>query len=269
MGQSGSTQSRTKSKLDTLISLVLVLFLSLLSFSVGIFVGKQVSDGDYRRAMLEKDIGSARSLASQGEAAPHDSQALTDEEIASLTEEFVKKEEAAHKDQATSPPETAEAQHASSSSESAEPAREVAQDPAGYRSFSKPPQGAQPTHAAAPVSPQAERVAKGLAPTPDQPKKPEVRKPDSVIPPVANSIKGKFTIQVAAYADEPSAQQHASQLKDKGLDSFYRPAVNKGQTWYRVSVGLFPDRHMAQKFQAQLKSDANINNSFITHIDGF
>lgn len=42
------------SRTDTLIKLVLVFFLSLLSFSVGTFVGKQFSDSQHKIADLEK-----------------------------------------------------------------------------------------------------------------------------------------------------------------------------------------------------------------------
>lgn len=34
---------------DTLVKVVLVFFLSLLSFSVGTFIGKQVSDADHQK----------------------------------------------------------------------------------------------------------------------------------------------------------------------------------------------------------------------------
>lgn len=39
--------SQTSSKADTLVKVVLVFFISLLSFSIGTFMGKQVADHDH------------------------------------------------------------------------------------------------------------------------------------------------------------------------------------------------------------------------------
>src|SRR5271163_27811 len=75
------------SRTDTLIKLVLVFFLSLLSFSVGTFVGKQFSDSQHRVAELEGD--SDRVVAS----VPNDlkakpDQVISEEEISKLSDEF-------------------------------------------------------------------------------------------------------------------------------------------------------------------------------------
>src|SRR6478609_2670417 len=85
------------SKADTLVKVVLVFFISLLSFSVGTFVGKQVSDSDHRRMALESEYKSDRSVAStdeHGEAA-EGGEKISEKEVESLTEEFVNKEKAA------------------------------------------------------------------------------------------------------------------------------------------------------------------------------
>ena len=52
------------SRTDTLIKLVLVFFLSLLSFSVGTFVGKQFSDSQHKIAALENGEDADRNTAS-------------------------------------------------------------------------------------------------------------------------------------------------------------------------------------------------------------
>src|SRR5690348_3863578 len=83
------------SRTDTLIKLVLVFFLSLLSFSVGTFVGKQFSDSQHKIADLENNNGDAeRSTASipADVAKPEPGQAITEEEINKLSDEFMKKE---------------------------------------------------------------------------------------------------------------------------------------------------------------------------------
>lgn len=85
---------------DTLVKLVLIFFISLLSFSVGTFVGKQFADGQRKYTSLEADYNSQRetaSVAADGEHVKSD-EALTDEDIANLTEEFVKSEKEKGKD---------------------------------------------------------------------------------------------------------------------------------------------------------------------------
>src|SRR5262245_11147935 len=85
------------SKADTLVKVVLVFFISLLSFSVGTFVGKQVSDSDHRRMALEGEYKADRNVASAG-GEGHEAEAsgkISEKEVESLTEEFVNKEKAA------------------------------------------------------------------------------------------------------------------------------------------------------------------------------
>src|ERR1700760_844665 len=88
------------SRTDTLIKLVLVFFLSLLSFSVGTFVGKQFSDSQHKMAELETNGPAAgtetadRSSASipPDAAKPEVGQAISEDEITKLSEEFIKKD---------------------------------------------------------------------------------------------------------------------------------------------------------------------------------
>src|ERR1700735_2139756 len=85
------------SRTDTLIKLVLVFFLSLLSFSVGTFVGKQFSDSQHKIAELEGGENDAtaasRSTASVSpeDAQPQPKNAITDDQVKSLSDEFVEK----------------------------------------------------------------------------------------------------------------------------------------------------------------------------------
>ena len=89
-------------RMDTVVKLVLIFFISLLSFAVGTFVGKGVSDSEYREAALERgDYKNFRETAS-ADSDSHDhhgtatkkaaNDALSEEDIASLTEEFVNAE---------------------------------------------------------------------------------------------------------------------------------------------------------------------------------
>src|ERR1700744_2104029 len=84
------------SRTDTIVKVMLVFFISLLSFSVGTFVGKQVSDSDHRRMALESEFQGRDVASSEGEKAAATEEAnngkITDKEVENLTEEFVNKE---------------------------------------------------------------------------------------------------------------------------------------------------------------------------------
>ncbi len=201
-------------KMDAVVKLVLVFFVSLLSFSVGTFVGKQVSDSDYRRASLEQDYKTGREVASESDE--KDEKSLSDEEIKNLTEEFV---------QAEKPPEGAEAD--------------------GYKKVS-------PTEHVAASTPAKSETSE--------------RKPSSIPPHVVNPSIGKYTVQVAAYAEEDEAKTQASELKEKGWNAFYVPVEIKGRTWYRVNVGLFPNSKSAMSFREKFAKEANASSSIIQKI---
>src|SRR6187397_2225036 len=87
-------------KTDTLVKLVLIFFISLLSFSIGTFVGKQFSDSQHKKIANEGEVDEAlRDTASIDpkslDVAPQD--ALNEEDLANLDDEFVntKKEDLA------------------------------------------------------------------------------------------------------------------------------------------------------------------------------
>jgi septal ring-binding cell division protein DamX len=279
------------SKADTLVKVVLVFFISLLSFSVGTFVGKQVSDSDHRRMALEGEFKGDRSVASTDEHA-EDDEKITQGEVDSLTEEFVNKEksarepaEAASHDAHAEPAHGAKDAHAEdgykaykrggakADAHHAEPA------PAPAKPAAKPAKEAhaEPAHGEKPAKPApksaanatdgahkaAEKVAHGEAPTDGAV---ETRKPSSALPSVASSAIGKYTVQVASYADEKEAKGHAAGLKGKGYNAFYLPANVNGRTWYRVLVGLFNNSKSAGDFRAQFMKEANTKSAIVQRI---
>ena len=94
----------------------------------------------------------------------------------------------------------------------------------------------------------------------------EERKPSSLLPSVASSAIGKFTVQVASYPEEKEAKSHAADLKTKGWNAFYLPAKISGRTWYRVSVGLFNNDKTAQSFRAQFVKESGSKAAIIQKI---
>ncbi len=296
------SQDKGSTRADTLVKVILVFFISLLSFSVGTFVGKQVSDSDHRRLALEGGDHDTQAAAEhEGDHhAAKDSSAISDEEVAHLTEEFVNKEKAqsdrepasadsAHGHPAEVPDRTAandapasdessgykkyprkEDAHAAKDEQKAPAAEHAA--PAAHDEKATAHGAKKEKHVAAPAGHAAAadkthdvaaKVASGHAPT-DGHK--EVRKPAAVLPSVATGAIGKFTVQVASYADETVARSHAAELKGKGWSAFYLSAQVSGRTWYRVVVGLFDDSQSAKAFKDKLMTEAKVTSAIVQKI---
>jgi cell division septation protein DedD len=75
-----------------------------------------------------------------------------------------------------------------------------------------------------------------------EPKQPEVKKQE-----VKKRVAGQYSIQFGSFPKKEEADQLVSQLKARGHDPYIILAEvpNKG-TFYRVRVGRYPDRPMAQ-----------------------
>ena len=198
------------SKADTLVKVVLVFFISLLSFSVGTFVGKQVSDSDHRRMALEGETKADRQVASSDENKDEESGKITAKEVDSLTEEFVAKE----KNAGAGAGETAANEEASEKSEPA--ATEEKADAAGYKTYKRETVAKEKdTKPAKDPKEVAEKVAEGAAPTNGET---ETRKPSSAtLPSVAASAVGKYTVQVGAYAEENEAKEEVKDIGEREI----------------------------------------------------
>jgi septal ring-binding cell division protein DamX len=92
------------------------------------------------------------------------------------------------------------------------------------------------------------------------------RIPSSLPTELASSSIGKYTVQISSTPDEKDAQARAQDLKDKGLSAFYVPASIKGKTWYRVSVGLFDDRKGALEYRTKLMKEQNVSSAIVEKI---
>lgn len=73
---------------------------------------------------------------------------------------------------------------------------------------------------------------------------------------------GSFTVQTEAWRSEVKAQNQADQWKEKGYDKAYVTQygnIETGDVWFRVRLGKFATKSMAQKFQKVLTEDHNTN----------
>jgi septal ring-binding cell division protein DamX len=266
-------------KSDTVVKLVIVLFISLLSFSVGLFAGKNFSDNQHTISQLEPSKTATREVASEHGAAATESKsgAMTDEEIAKLAEEFVADEKpvaAGHGEPATGHGEAAQAPGHGETAKHGEAAPAAHGAPARTETATakhgETPAAAGHGEKAEPSS-VAKELAAGKAPQARtapaaKPTTAESRIPSSLPQNVAQYSVGKFTVQVAAYADEAEAQKFASDLKTKGYSAFYVPANIKGKTWFRVSVGQFATSKEAASYRTELISKAKVSSAIVQKI---
>lgn len=295
------------SKMDTVVKMVLILFVSLLSFSVGTFVGRQFTESEMKQAALDAgDFKGAR-----GTASVDDGESGSEEDVEAMAEELVKaeheaasakgKSHVAVSEKATEGDKKAEA-HSTVKTDAKEILKEEKASVTnttkeGYQKFSKAKPSAEYQEkveakktaleaykktlntenqakvqstgvgsgvvAMGPIPKAAQRVAEGKSPTD---KKEESRNPTSVLPTVASSSIGKYTVQVASYASEEEAKSHAANLETKGFSAFYIPATVNNKTWYRVSVGLFTSQDSAMNYRKVLMQQANISSAIVQKI---
>lgn len=253
------------SRTDTIVKVMLVFFISLLSFSVGTFVGKQVSDSDHRRMALESEF-QGREVASEGEEGKDAKDGkVTDKEVENLAEEFVNKEKAEGEAKATET-EATEATKVADNKEGAD----------GYKTYSH---GKEHKEEKSEKIEKAEKPAKKVSKAEGEDVgeklannkaasdgEAEQRKPSSTLPAVANSAVGKFTVQVGSYATESEAEGQAKQLKNKGWAAFYVPANVSGKTWYRVMVGTFNNHNSAQAFRKDFMKESGMKSALVQKI---
>lgn len=264
-------------KSDVIVKLVLVFFISMLSFAIGTFVGKKYSDNQHKLAVLEpkKEIKEERSVASV-DGHEKKSETLSDDEIKKLAEEFVADDSEEVNDHKADH-ETANHQnnnHASTSHETATTDHEpAAHEPAkahheeASHAKTTPDQHTashNPTSPSAHPTEAAHQMLDGK--TPAMPTKTQPRHPTSLPKDVAQYAVGKFTVQIASYSTEDEAKKRANELKEKGYSAFYVPAQVKGKSWYRVSVGLFATESEAKEYKKEFSSKSKVENSIIQKI---
>ena len=262
------------SKTDSFVKLAIVFFISLLSFSIGTFVGKKYSDNQHELAALEpqKPTHKAeRDVASVEHGTETKTGTMTDEEIAKLAEEFVADDTAPVADahgggHGDAHGETAAKAEDSHGGDHHAEAKADAHKPTPAKKDTPVTKTEEPSAA-------AKNIAAGKTPTATTHEAPahntakkEDRVPSSLPKDVAQYTVGKFTVQVAAYAEESEAQKMASELKGKGYSAFYFPANVKGKTHYRVSVGQFATQKEAQTYRGDFAAKTNLSSAFVQKI---
>ncbi|MBX9767509.1 MAG: SPOR domain-containing protein [Bdellovibrionales bacterium] len=259
---------RSGNRTDTIIKLLMVLFISLFSFSVGTFFGKKTTESALRRAALEQEgeevMGEEeRETASippgHMDVKPED--ALNEDDLDNFKDMVVKKDD--HKDphgKESHKPLTKEVAKKGHGKEDAHhDSHEIAEKPI-HEKVSGNIKAVQKV---------ADRIAKGETPIEKVSAAhahQEKREPSSLPASVAADTIGKFTVQISSHQAAAEAEKIAAQYKAKGVSAFVIPADVNGVTWYRVSVGLFPTQKEAASSMDALKKEGHIKTAFVQKI---
>jgi cell division protein FtsN len=203
----------TGSRIDKLLVGLIVIFVSALSFSVGVISGKGLSDKDHALKKLESTVEQTYAESEREKKLDaHEEQnvSLSDKEIEDLAKKTLDKarsEESAKHDLSTEE-------------------RSVASTEA------------------------SDRVAHEKTPSPIKPEA-KPRAPQS-LPKIMESVVAEYTVQIASYPTMPEAQKHADSLAEKGFPAYPVKATVNGTAWYRVSIGSFKNRKTAMDYRSDL-----------------
>lgn len=256
--------------MNTLIKLSLIFLISLLSFSVGTYVGKKISDKEYKETASNEEYKTLKNkeLKNQPMNQKNMGEEKREREIASLAKEFIeaeKKKEMKNK----------EALKPIQEEKSETLIKKEGYKPLSYSSTknktSKTNQKNSKPLVEQKVSSLLEgntKFKKNLNFTKKFIHKKEKNDLNSIekMKKFPFSKQANYTIQVASYANQSEAEKHVAKLKEKNYSAFFIPAKVKEKTWYRVNVGLYPTKKKAQDFQKELKTEASITSSIITKI---
>ncbi len=262
---------QSSSRMDTVLKMLLIAFVSLLAFSSGVYFGKQMSDSDHQLKALESDFNTQSYTAENAEGKAPGDEAMLDEEVAALTDKYINGEkENVERSVASTDEHAATHDDHEAKAPAAAPAPAPAPAPAAAHAHAL-------AAAAAPGKPDlsaahkaAERVANNAAPIQTAPKVPvkvaDSRVPTSLPKTVGGNNVVEFTVQVASYPTSAAAKERSDELVKKGFPAFPVEATINGRTWYRVSVGSFKTLKDATTYKAQLLKQAELSSAIVQKI---
>lgn len=240
-------------KTDNLIKLALVFFVSLLSFSIGTYVGKKYSDNQHKLSALEPKKESPATVTTDEFAAEAEAHKAAGEQTA----------EVAAEDQVQKP-------GALTDSEVAKIAEEFATEDevtdenivASITEETKDVKVVDDTGAAKPVVTTQAAIEK----VKQQMEKTEERIPASLPAKKEVASQMHFTVQVGSFPTLEEAEKLTQSLQSKGYKTTYVPAKVNGQTWYRVNVGLFGSVKEAQDYKKDFLDKTKLTSAIVQRV---
>ncbi|MEQ1721754.1 MAG: SPOR domain-containing protein [Pseudobdellovibrio sp.] len=277
-------------KTDNMIKLALVFFVSLLSFSIGTYVGKKYSDNQHKLALLEPKTAPSGDTTLKPEEFASDATAetdkahkaadevmatndgkptaLTDSEVAKIAEEFATEEDTnEEKLVGTIDTEEKTLETISDTSVTNKAPSKVNTVTAAPKAPSKvntvtaaPKAPAVVAKAAPVVNQQAAAVEKIKQMTAEE------RVPAS-IPVKRDTITPlHFTVQVGSFPTQDEAEKMTKELQTKGYKTTFVPAKVNGQLWYRVNVGLFGTIKEAQDYKKEFLEKTKVSSAIVQRV---
>jgi cell division protein FtsN len=279
---------------DTVVKIVLVFFISLLSFSIGTFVGKKFSDNQHKMVAMEPTKATTEESTEEGKsheaatasheaeatAPQHEADAIADDQVAELEQEMTNNEEVA----SATAPEKQESVEEHSQERVPASAEEKETEKVAEKHVEK--EDAKPTEKVAEKheksSEKNEKVAEKREKSTDKHEKVAAKSAEKTVEkaveapaPKASSVLtkelaaqglGKFTIQIASYPSLEEAEKKVHELRALKFESFATEASIKGHSWYRVNVGLFTTVKEAQVHKNLLSERAKVATAIIQKI---
>jgi DedD protein len=235
---------------NRMIELALVFFVSLLSFSIGTYVGKKYSDNQHRLAQLEpqnKDVAHSDVVdhgtdvdAHETAAAAHETKtAMTDSDVAQLAKEFATEDETAV--------------------DSKNVTEVAAENEHGAKSETH-------TVAAKPKTTTTHAIEKIKEATKDIHTTDLKREVASISEKAKTLGAAMYTVQVGAYPTSVDAEKMIDSLKARGYQASAVSANVNGKTWYRVQVGLFDNVQAAQDYKKDLMEKNKLASAIIQKV---
>ncbi len=246
-------------KTDKMLKLALVFFISLLSFSIGTFVGKKYSDNQYKLALLEpqktKDNVSHDFASSPVESQTEKTASatekgsdplLTDTEVAKIAEEFATDSETESESKNEKTIGTAESE-----------AKDI-------KEITSTVKNNMPTKTPTAVAekPAAVSQAKQIQSAIEKIKKTETVREVASIP----ATSGQYTVQVGSFPTLDEAQKLSQDLVNKGFKSSSVSAQINNKTWHRVNVGLFGTVKEAQDYKKDFLEKTKLTAAIVQRV---
>ncbi len=250
-------------KTDKMLKLALVFFVSLLSFSIGTFVGKKYSDNQHKLSQLEPqknsetnsshDFATTNSAEVKSESAKTTpEQLLTDNEVAKIAEEFATDTTDSDIDSPNEkniPVTESEAKDIKEITVGKTPVTAKPLAPAVASSVTKTTAVPKPATNAAQIQTTIEKI-----------KKMETREVASILP------SNRYTVQVGSFPTQAEADKLSGDLINKGYKASAVSAQVNGQTWFRVHVGLFPSVKEAQDYKKGFLEKTKLSSAIVQRV---
>jgi outer membrane biosynthesis protein TonB len=282
------------SRLDTALKLLLITFVSLVAFSTGVYVGKEMSNSDYQLKTMEADFQAQKTAAQKNKDFDvEEKDAIVSDEVAQMSEKMIKSEKdqlgesvvkeevadgktepkAVAKNEAKTEPKKAEKVAVKKPEPVKKDVREVASDEKPIKKVAKATEEPSINLKKSKVNldevhKTADRIVKNEVPTTETKaaEKSESRVPSSLPKSVGTASGAGFTVQVASFPTEDEARKQVETLIRKGFPAFPIEATIGGKTWYRVSLGNFKTQKEAATYRIQLIKDSDIKKAIVAKV---